>query len=86
MSETNIQSKVILVNSYGDANIYTATIENALLLLQCYAQYGDYSEESDPKIYASKKVSEIVSFVSRYVTWSGSDVSVQLVSVRDTFV
>ena len=74
--------EVILIDSYGDIGIYDATLKNARTILQCYEEYGEYSEETDPTMYTSSSIHAIIRFVSSKVVGANSDSDIDRVTIE----
>lgn len=76
-------NRVIVTRSYGCLDVYECTIDNARLLLSIFETYGDYSNDSDPDIYLTSSIGNVISFISERVSYTGSDVDfIEVVNIK----
>jgi hypothetical protein len=76
-------NRVIVTSSFGCLKVYDCTIDNARLLLSSFESYGDYSVDSDPDMYVTNNIGNIISFIYERVSYTGSDVDfIEVVNVK----
>jgi hypothetical protein len=76
-------NRVIVTSSFGCLKVYDCTIDNARLLLSSFESQGDYSVDSDPDMYITSNIGNIISFICNQLSYSGSDVDfVEVVNVK----